>query len=483
MNNMIRKFELHKIKTFILTLIFLASIPSNTHANDGSYIEIIGSPRVAVGKSNVTYRVQYNCDGNVGGSYFYIEDDGSTIYISDINTPIVIPRVPLSQEEYRVNAAIYYTKMVDGHLEPHFMSETLNVYVRKPIISAVRRGIDQDYTAESEVPIHWNIDNDDNSWNDLNPVGYDYLKTNPINEDDVYDDDLLSVKAYIRNSKLDATDCNLKIQVPSGIRIWKNQKKNGYWSLGGDTIEIKSCDILKWFTDNIKGTNFYVEWKANLDETRIAKMRFYCNDVEFGVFEYKGYACTAGRQPFPDEREEYESICNLKGCQWSILGGTQGFPVDINSISETVDPNFSVYGEHFVVTPNEPLAPNIYTLVPAIYNGYSCKCISMDTFGDHDLIFDIDYDADAFFQSSIWPQNFLKNDNVYLTATEVLYYTGPFAARAASNSERFHCFGSWAMFKSRFFAQPKILHRANQLEQNRLILHKYVLCPNVEPIE
>jgi len=477
MNCLSIKLKLLEILSIALLLLFSEYV----NANENNYIDIVGDAfRVAVGKSNVTYYVSFSCDGNIGGSYFYIEDDGEPIYISDVYTPINIIKVPTTQEEFRINAGIYYTKEVNGNLEPHFMSITKDILIREPIISAERRGIDRSYTADSEVPIHWNIDDDDNSGVDFTSVGADYLQTNAI---DKIDDDLLYVEAKIRNTELDTSDCNFKIQVPSSLRIWKDQKKEHFWSKGGNTIEFINCNISEWIYKNVRDTNFFVEWSGNLDETRFARIKFYCNDVEFGAFEYKGYAATAGRQPFPSEREDFEEMCNLVGCQWCIEDGLQGFPVDINSISETVDPNFNVYGEHFVVTASEPLAPNIYTLVPYTYNGYPCKCISMDSFWNMDLIFDIDDDADAFFQSLIWPQHFLKNDSVYLTQTEVLYYTGPFAARAATYAERLYCYGSWAMFKSRFFGQPKLLHRANQLEQNRLILHKYVLIPNLEETE
>lgn len=474
---MISTYKHRFIKRLLLFTFSICAISVSVLGNVENYIDIIGSSfYLAVGKSNTVFCVDYNCNGTIRDSSFYVADGNTVISESTINQLLIIDKMPSTEKELTINASIYYTTEENGQTQPHYLSSTKTIYVRKPNLSANREGIDFNHTAEGTAPIHWNIDNDclDVMCNSL--FNEDYRK---ISKSSILDDDLYKIHVWITNTELDTTDCNLKISVPSALHLWKNRFKDGYWSINGSDIEIKNCDIKEWFIDNAF-TNLYTEWVVHPDVCTDARIIFYCNDVEFATLKYKGYAATIGRQPYPLERQALDAICELKGCQWCILGESA---IDCNSISESVDEQWSVYGEPFVATDETPLCPNINTLITMIYNSCPCRCISMDTFGNRDLTFDVDSDAEAFFASAIWPENFLKNNNVSIFASDLIYYSGSHAARKVSNDLRVNCFASWAMFKSRFFNLPKMLHRPYQLGANMTILHHYVICPTIEPIE
>ena len=100
--------------------------------------------------------------------------------------------------------------------------------------------------------------------------------------------------------------------------------------------------------------------------------------------------------------------------------------------------------------------------------------MSMDTFGNHNYVFE-ESDAMAFFTKLyFWTYNYLDIDLLGALG-DIVYYSGPFAATRVPSYWLTNCRPSWDVFTSRFFNQPKIVHRPYQLESTRTILDTYVI--------
>lgn len=466
-----------KLYFFGIPMVWL--LVANLFANVPNYIDINGPFYVAVGKSNVVYSVSYECNGNITSSTFEIKDGDTVLVTGDVDTELTIEKMPKSQKELKAIATIYYSVTVNGNSVNRQLQKQKTIYVRKPTLSASRQTLKNTYcSANGEAPIHWNIDDDDYSASGLN-VGSDFIQNSQMGVDD---DDLLSIEAHISNTQLDTSDCNLKIEVPSELCLWLTRNKLGCFSLGGETVEIDGCDIQDWFLENMS-QNIYVEWVCPLSSPgrgRIAKIKFYCNDVKFSEFEYHGYAVTDASQPLQSQRTYFDSNFSLRGCQWGVLSGNVN---TYSSVAEAVDPYWDVYGEEFVATTSSPLCPDIYTLVDFTYNTFLRKCISMDTFGNQNQNFELEIDPPAFFQSTIWPNNFLRiSINSSFSSSFIVYYGGVLAGRMRPELSS-NCFGEWVMYSSFKFNKPKILHRPNQLGSACPVIQKYIICPSLEDEE
>ena len=169
--------------------------------------------------------------------------------------------------------------------------------------------------------------------------------------------------------------------------------------------------------------------------------------------------------------------CNFDGCEWGILTGEVA--TNFNSIAWAVDPTWETYGTPFAVTPCQPLCPNINTLSNYFYGGVLLPCTSLDTFGDRDGSIDFGVDDVAFYQSSIWSENFLLNNNISDFGADIIEYTSTLAARKAPLNQRTGCYPTWSMVNTFFFGQPKILYRAQQI--NSPIQSRFVLAPDHIP--
>ena len=132
-----------------------------------------------------------------------------------------------------------------------------------------------------------------------------------------------------------------------------------------------------------------------------------------------------------------------------------------------------------VIFEKEPLCPDIYTLSNCFYEGVLLKCTSLDTFGNSNGFFNFGIDDVAFYQSSIWSENFMLNNNVSDFGADIIEYASALAARKAPPDQRLGCYPSWSMVNTFFFGQSKILYRAQQI--NSPIQSRFVLAPDPIP--
>lgn len=451
-------------------------LSASAFANMEIYIDILGDPFYTIaGKQNLTYYVDYNCDGPIIESYFRIKR-GENIICSTVNQANLSLTIDLPYEPCILTAEAYirFYSMVNGSIIEGILRKSKLIEAIIPDVGLLRKGIDSNYEGEVLVPIHWNIDDDDRSGTGSN-CGEDYLQTSQMS---CNDDDLLSIKAWLDNPAVDTSDCLLTIVTSEGIRLWYSQDKSDLCCDANSVKIINHCDLRGW----LYGTAFHNDKRlyaeciniANNNSDEVFKgITFYCNNIKWFKLPYNGYAVTHASIPLPSERSYFEGQCELDGCEWGIAYGGGTHLHDRNSIAESVDPQWSTYDEPFVATTSAPLCDDIYTLRDAYYNTFLCRCISMDTFGNRDHVFDIYTDDEAFFTSGIWPRHYYQTGNYSDIYSMIVYYSGPFAARKASDLQREGCYGNWHLYVSRFFNKPQILHIDNQLESNRVILRKY----------
>jgi len=472
-NNILKTLNIVSILRLFGLLLMLST---SALANMEIYIDILGDPfYTTAGKQNLTYYVDYNCDGPIIESYFRIAR-GENIICSTVNQENLSLTIDLPAEPCVLTAEAYirfYSNVNDSTIEV-ILRKSKRIEAIIPDVSLLRKGIDSNYEGYGLVPIHWNIDDDDRSGIGTN-CGEDYLQTSQMS---CNDDDLLSIKAWLDNLAVDTSDCKLTIITSEGIRLWYSQDKSDLCCDANSVNIISHCDLRGWLYGTASHNNkrLYVECininNNNSDEV-FKGITFYCNDIKWFKLPYNGYAVTHANIPLPSERAYFEGLCDLDGCEWGIAYGGGTHLHDRNAIAASVDPQWETYGEPFVATTSEPLCSDIYTLTNAYYNTFLCRCISMDTFGNQDRIFDIYNDADAYFTSTIWPQHYYQTGLYADIYSTIVYYNGSFAARKANNLQREGCYGNWHLYKSRFFNKPEILHIDTQLESFRVILRKY----------
>ncbi|MBP5626804.1 hypothetical protein J6X96_01380 [bacterium] len=463
-----------------LTVLLLALCSTNAQANVPDYLSIVGPSQISVGKTNVQYHLSYHASGIFDGCDFWAKTNGVTIADNSANimeTTICFD-APTNECTISIEAIVYYNTAHDTL----YLVASKTVYVRKPDLQCNRLGLEEMcYTNNNAVvPVHWNIDDDDRSGYGQSTEtrsGEDYKQSELMTCDD---DDLYSIQAHIGNTVLDTANCNLKIKTSDSLRLWYSQNK-GELCCDADSVFETNCNIKIWFNNktNSNGNRLYAEWIRELPVLTNAFIDFYCNNVQFAKLRYKGYAFTKGALPNTAERTFFETNFFLDGCEWGIVDGKHRH--DRNSLAEAVDGNpWPRYGEAFVVTTSSPLCSNIYTLQDHIYNTFNCRCISMDTFGDRSHSFE-ESDATAFFTTNnFWQDNFY-NMYTYPLYSDIIYYNGQFAARKIEDVDRLNCHPSWAMFSSRFFNRPKIVHRAEQLAPVKTIQKTYIIGPPPEP--
>lgn len=473
-------FEDNLKKLFLsLTVLLLALCSINAQANVPDYLSIVGPSQISVGKTNVQYHLNYYVSGIFDGCDFWAKTNGVTIADNSANimeTTICFD-APTNECTISIGAFVYYNTAHDTL----YLEASKTVYVRKPDLQTSRLGLeDVNYNiSDTIVPIHWNIDDDDtNGYGSAvnTKCGEDYRQYEQMICDD---DDLYSIRAYIGNTALNTTHCDLKIKTSDSIRLWYSQNK-GELCCDADSVFETNCNIRTWFNNkaNSTGNRLYVEWIGDLPMATNAYVEFYCNNIQFAKLPYKGYALCSStyiNRPITSERIFFETRCELDGCEWGINALGSGHVHDRNSLSEAVDGEYwTRYGEPFVVTTSSPLCSNIYTLQNSLYNTFNCRCISMDTFGDRSHTFE-DSDATAFFTISyFWLYNYV-NYNTSPDLSDIIYYSGQFAATRVASYWLVGCHPSWTMFTSRFFYRPKIVHRPYQLESTRTIKKTYVI--------
>lgn len=480
---------IEKEQTFWLVLatsfVILKSL--TIYAYQTEFLNIIGNTNVAIGKSSVSYDIDYNVNGNIlncHSSVFEVEGDVLDESIPGSQNLDLFFTAPSHECVLIIEASITYQTYIYPW-EYHVLSATRNVNVQKPFLHTIRTGLDGVTYEDNSiaVPIHWNIDDDDKSGyggGSNADYGEDYRQYEFLSSG--IDDDLYSIQASVTNADFNASGCILKIKTPDSMRLWFSQNKS---TLCCDTNSIyrTRCNIVNWFNThaNSAGNRLYVEWVVPPNTTTNECIEFYCNDIQFAELRYKGYAVTVGGLPNKAERAFFETNCYfLDGCEWRIAPGGGTHVHDRNSLSESIDPTWERYGEEFVATTSAPLCTNIYFLRTAMYNNFQCRCISMDSFYDQNHIFS-EADATAFFTIyNFWHDNFsnLNTDPLY---SDIIYYNGQFAARKINDANRVNCHSSWAMVSSRFFNRPKIVHRAEQLGPIKTIQKTYIMVPSLDP--
>ena len=471
-----------KIFFLPLVMLFLVLCSINAQANVPDYLTIVGPDAISVGKTNVQYSLDYFFSGRFLSCSIWVSILGGYDIASNMfheTETFVHFDAPTNECALCIEAELLYERdSFNQHYVRLFATKT--IYVCKPDLQTIRLGLEGvNYNiSDTIVPIHWNIDDDDtNGYGSAvnTKCGEDYRQYEQMI---CNDDDLYSIQAHIGNTALDTANCNLKIKTSDSLRLWYSQNK-GELCCDADSVFETNCNIRTWFNNkaNSTGNRLYVEWIGDLPMATNAYVEFYCNNIQFAKLPYKGYALCSStyiNRPITSERIFFETRCELDGCEWGINALGSGHVHDRNSLSEAVDGEYwTRYGEPFVVTTSSPLCSNIYTLQNSLYNTFNCRCISMDTFGDRSHTFE-DSDATAFFTISyFWLYNYV-NYNTSPDLSDIIYYSGQFAATRVASYWLVGCHPSWTMFTSRFFYRPKIVHRPNQLESTRTINKTYM---------
>ncbi|MBR5624298.1 hypothetical protein IKW72_09145 [bacterium] len=482
--------ENKKTRIRLLIAVLAGTFSLTTFSSQIHFLNICGPSYLAVGKPDATYNISYYVNGTFCECRFSV--DATLDYppylvcIAD-NGPAyqnlgLTFDTPANECFLVMTARLTYMANTYPVTYPFLLEERL-VEVQKPVLITARTGLngvvyENNATA---VPIHWNIDDDDRSgFGVVHPnisYGEDYRQYEFLSENG-YDDDLYSIQAYIENSDLDTAGCNFKIKTPDSMRLWYTQNKSALCCDSNSVFET-NCNIVDWFNThaNSPGNRLYVEWVVPPNTTTNEYIEFYCNGVQFAKLRYKGYALSNPayiNMPTKSERTFFEGFCELDGCEWGInKQGSMRLP-DRNSIAEAVDPHWTRYGEAFVATKTSPVCPDIYTLRNGAYSNFVCRCMSMDTFNNHNYLFE-EADVTAFFTIlNFWTYNYLDID-LHGALGDIVYYSGPFAATRVPSYWLTNCRPSWDIFTSRFFNQPKIVHNPYQLESTRAILDTYVI--------
>ncbi|MBR5624461.1 hypothetical protein IKW72_05605 [bacterium] len=469
---MIKQIKKYTLSCLLLFLMPWLSITGKAVVPD--FMTISGPSKIAVGKPDLEYSVYYYINGSFTliNFDFVVWDGDDLLSQSNSEHQLHLYFNAPTHEGILAMTAVFDYKDANG--ADHRLMCERNLKVQKPFLQALRTGLNGVVynNNDTAVPIHWNIDDDDRDAGDLN--NYYGMDCKQITEMSCADNDLYCVNAWITNDLLNTSQCNFKIKTPESMRLWFTQNKSSLCCDSNSVYET-TCDIKTWFNNNANstGNRLYVEWIVSPDTTTNEYVEFYCNDVQFAKLRYKGYALTHGALPNKAERIYFEDRCELDGCEWRIAPGGGTHEHDRNSLAEAVDPNFTKYGEPFVATTSSPYGTNVYVLQDSIYNTFLCRCISMDTFGNQNHVFE-DSDATAFFtRQYFWTYNYC-NYSMSVPFSDILYYSGQFAATKVPSSWAINCHPSWAMFTSRFFNRPKIIHRAEQLEATRTIQKTYV---------
>lgn len=433
-------------------------------ANVPDSIDILGRFRVAVGTSNNTFYVDYQCSGDITSNVFLIRDGfDNELMRTSVYNPLVIDCMS-EPAVLVVYARIDYTDP-SGHT-CHLEKEKY-IYYRDIVLDSRRRGIDRMYTGDEEtVPIHWNFDDDNkNGTPDHSDTGMNRS-----------DNDLLSVAFWVRDSDLEIDPGKLELITSGGFKLWGDTRKNNSYP---QNFIIQNCDLRTWLSQYADGYHMFMERQGDLylsNPTGSLKVRF--NGRELLDLQYHAYAVLAANKPTLGERAIFANLgCNFDGCEWGVF--REDVATNYNSIAWAVDPTWETYGAPFAVTPCQPLCPNINTLSNYFYGGVLLPCTSLDTFGDRDGSMDFGVDDIAFYQSSIWSENFLLNNNISDFGADIIEYASTLAARKAPSEQRWGCYPSWAMVNTFFFGQPKILYRAQQI--NSPIQSRFVLAPDPIP--
>lgn len=473
-------------KLFFGTIFLLWAVLNSfvTQAYFQDHITVTGPSALAVGRPNLEYSIIPDINGPF--TILFVE-----FYVCDANLSLISQNNSEQQLHIYFNAPTY-----EGFLElgaafnyddvygvGHSLVFSENIKVQKPYLKTARTGLEGTIYENNNVavPIHWNIDDDDRSgFGVASPnisYGEDYRQYEFLSNNG-YDDDLYCINAWITNDFIDANQCNLKIKTPDSMRLWYTQNKSSLCCDSNSVFET-NCNIIDWFNShaNSQGNRLYVEWIVPPNTTTNEYIEFYCNGVQFAKLRYKGYALSNPsniNMPSKSERTFFEGFCELDGCEWGInKQGSMRLP-NRNSIAEAVDPLWSRYGEPFVATKTSPVCPDIYTLRNGAYSNFVCRCMSMDTFNNQNYLFE-EADATAFFTIMyFWTYNYLDID-LHGALGDIVYYSGPFAATRVPSYWLTNCRPSWDVFTSRYFNQPKIVHRPYQLESTRTILDTYVI--------
>lgn len=477
--------ERRKVYFWLLMVVLTVACSLPINASQVEFLNMIGPTNVAVGKVAVTYNFSYFVNGDIIScySYAYIDGGETLAYNNPNNLNIgLIFNAPNYECNLFVAGYISYATYELPQRFPEFFVERL-VKVQKPYLQITRTGLNGNIygNINTTVPIHWNIDDDDRSGFGVVPpnisYGEDYKQYEFLIDNGV-DDDLYCIQACVTNVDFDASSCNLKIKTPDSMRLWYTQNKSTLCCDSNSVFET-NCNIVDWFNThaNSNGNRLYVEWVVPPNTTTNEYIEFFCNGVQFAKLRYKGYALSNPsyiNMPSKSERTFFEGFCELDGCEWGInKQGSMRLP-NRNSIAESVDPYWSRYGEPFVATKASPTCPDIYTLRNGAYSNFVCSCMSMDTFGNHNYLFE-ESDATAFFTKlNFWTYNYLDID-LHGALGDIVYYSGPFAATRVPSYWLTNCRPSWDVFTSRYFNQPKIVHRPYQLESTRTILDTYVI--------
>ena len=300
---------------------------------------------------------------------------------------------------FRLNCVLRCTDEHGNNLDP--VSDYKDISVLPPVdLTALRASYENSTVAnisgEEMVKIHYNIDDDDESYEDGDKyMGADCLQTAFKENNTNPDDDLCKLQISFGNDiDIDTlTEGTLYIEITKGLRLWKNNMRPnedaiflGKINTNGQ-IELSVALSLAIPEDKTKvrdilNNGLYVEGVA--PGYGFIKIKFADKKLKLPYFCYA--VGDPQDQPNPDQRSDYTNSFNLVDCEWCIKELSNKTYLDsYNCIAYAVDPRREVFDDNTAsyATPFQGafwVNPNEFTLATPGFDSWAENIWRMDPF-------------------------------------------------------------------------------------------------------
>ena len=468
------------MKKVLLIVIVMLVAPLCLQANVPLAVHINGPKKLATGSSKVPYTCDvqgnlngtilsycWSCTGEDGEDYSDLFDGGTNTY------KIFITDAPTN---FWLDVYMYYRSNTDSN--EYILATGERIQVMEPVFNIQREaglngGSPNEFT---NIPIHFNIDDDDESSEPFSQVncGEDYLQTSYRVND--REDDMLYFKISTNEPGLEIKYGRMKVVVSQNAKIWKNKNKglNNILFSPNSTTEVdgSTSDGRNLMTSLLKG-KVYLEGVGFGD----IRINIKYNDKEIADMPYRAYAPVAGRIPSREERQWCKTnFPYMDGCEYKIKSSyNERVCKTYNCIAYCISPDmainpasrcvfydfFSSIGWQYSAHTN---LMSCFTHALYIHNGI--KYSSVDLFGNQNHILD-NIDLAYFFA-------FYHYTDLCSFNSAVFYYFSEFhGALRASLNDKMGFFNPDDVVVSKCGEGPIVIHYASSVVEPYGIITKW----------
>ena len=249
---------------------------------------------------------------------------------------------------FRLNCVLRCTDEQGNNLDP--VPDHKDIKVLPPVnLTALRASYENSSLAnipgEGIVKIHYNIDDDDESYVATDPnMGADCLQTAFKQNNTNPDDDLCKLRISFGNDIDNFTEGTVYIEITKGLRLWWNNMRTKDDDIFLGKVNEDEQIALSFAVPGEKETlrkiiqdGLYVEGEA--PGYGCIKIRFADKKLKL---PYWAYAVGGPKdQPNPDDRSAYKALFpKLVDCEWTVKKlGNSGDLKKFNCVAYAVDPN------------------------------------------------------------------------------------------------------------------------------------------------